>query len=763
MARLRRLTLCMLLGLAGCNTSNPSYFPYLWPTGDANRTHAKPTGSGYFADFDPHARRLEVRPAETTAPVGQQCVLIATVYDEKDEPRRKRRVEWMVEGVGNIVEVDESGYMPGRGLKVENRYAISYTDYFEHTITRGNDNPADDFVIRPGQSWCVITSAVPGDTKVTVYAPEIHNWDARKTVVTLRWCDAGVTFPAAATVRLGGEAALLTKLDRRNDPSPLSEYRIRYRLLEGPPAAFTASRSNEAVVGVDTDGTAKVSLAQLGAKTGKNRVAVEVVKPASAVKGGTGEVVVSRGETTVDWQGPQLNLKVLSPASLGRDQELLVTYVAENNGTAETDPLTLRAVIPEGAEFIRSDPEAKPQGNQLVWSLAGLPGGKQSVVQAAFKLNKLGPLTANASLLAPDGARTDGSALSQVIEPALKVAISGPETVVVGEPITYRVSVVNPGSGPAANVRFLADFDPKLSHATKANPYEVTLGTLKPGEDKDVPLVLTARQPGKLVCRAAVTGENGLQSNAECTVEAKQPQIDVKLTGPARKLVNEEAVWTLTVRNTGQLPLTDVVLRDTLPAEVTFKSAKPEARAEGRNVQWNVGSLQPNEEKTFEVTAACAKPAAKAASVAVVSAGVGGKQSVEQRAESPLEILGVPTLSLETSAPPGPVEVGAKARYGIRVQNTGTLTAAQVVVVATVPKELKPTRGDGPVPAKVDGQTVTFAPIDALAPGKSVVFTVDVDAVAAGDARFKAELRSQTLAAPVFKVEATQVVPAGGK
>ena len=69
-------------------------------------------------------------------------MLIATVYDEEGQPRRKRRVEWMLEGVGNIVEVDESGYTLSRGSKVDNKYAISYTDYLEHTITRGNDNPA---------------------------------------------------------------------------------------------------------------------------------------------------------------------------------------------------------------------------------------------------------------------------------------------------------------------------------------------------------------------------------------------------------------------------------------------------------------------------------------------------------------------------------------------------------------------------------------------------------------------------------------------
>src|SRR5438105_4573383 len=103
------LPAALLIGASGCDFShNPSYFPYLAPPGDIIRTHAKPSGAGYFADFDPHAQCLVVRPEEGTRPVRSSVVVIATVYDEKEQPRRNRRVDWMLEGAGNIVEVDES-------------------------------------------------------------------------------------------------------------------------------------------------------------------------------------------------------------------------------------------------------------------------------------------------------------------------------------------------------------------------------------------------------------------------------------------------------------------------------------------------------------------------------------------------------------------------------------------------------------------------------------------------------------------------------
>ena len=141
--RLLAASACLLSGCFGVS-QNPSYFPHLLPVGDIVRTHAKPPLGGYYSNFDPHAVRLEVRPLESTGPVRTQHVIIATVYDENGNPRRNRRVEWLLEGAGNIVEVDESGFFPGRGYKVDNKYAVSYTNYGEHCMDRGNADPNDD-------------------------------------------------------------------------------------------------------------------------------------------------------------------------------------------------------------------------------------------------------------------------------------------------------------------------------------------------------------------------------------------------------------------------------------------------------------------------------------------------------------------------------------------------------------------------------------------------------------------------------------------
>src|SRR4051794_32882176 len=63
-ARIAWLFALLAAPAAGCFSAyNPGYVPYVVPPGRIVQEHAKPRGPGYFRDFDPKARKLEVTPA----------------------------------------------------------------------------------------------------------------------------------------------------------------------------------------------------------------------------------------------------------------------------------------------------------------------------------------------------------------------------------------------------------------------------------------------------------------------------------------------------------------------------------------------------------------------------------------------------------------------------------------------------------------------------------------------------------------------------
>jgi uncharacterized repeat protein (TIGR01451 family) len=766
MGRWRRQcwTLVLLAGTllaAGCFgvSQNPSYFPHLLPTQDIIRTHAKPPGFSYFSNFDPHACRLEVRPLDATNPVQTQHVLIATIYDEKGKPRRNRRVEWMVEGAGNIIEVDESGFFPGRGYKVDNKYAVSYTDYCEHKVNRGNANPNDDFVIRPGQSWCVISSAIEGDTHVTVYAPEIANWDAHKVFVTKHWVDAEWALPTPAVNRAGTEHVFTTHVFKHTDHQPLANYRVRYRIIDGPAAIFLPSRTQEAVAISDLSGNASVTLAQVAPQPGVNRIGIEIVRPPDPCSpSGTG-IVIGRGEITKEWQAPAVALTKTGPPSAAVGQEIVYTIAVTNTGKVETQAQTIRDQIPAGLQYVRSDPPATLDGSMLVWTFGVLGAGQAHAMQAVFRSSQVGTVTNCANVTTVEGLKAENCATTQITAPQLQVTKTGPPSAVVGVPITYQINVTNPGSGPATNVLLSDAFDPGLEHSSRANPVELPIGTLNPGETKTVPLTLTPRQVGRLVNRVTATADGNLRARAEHPVIVQQAQLTLSKSGPAARYVDRPAVFDIRVGNPGDVPVNNVVVRDQLPPELTFTSATQGGQLADGQVVWNVGTLQPREEKLVQVTTRAGKLTPRTVNVAVATADPG----LRVQAEAALEIRGVPAFRLEVKDIDDPIEVGARTTYTIDVTNQGSLPGNGVQITALVPAQMRLIGANGPSKPDIQGQKVTFPAVDGLQPKQTLHYTVDVEALQAGDARFRVELRSATLSEPVIEEESTNIyAPAPG-
>ncbi|MCA9101832.1 MAG: hypothetical protein KDA63_11805, partial [Planctomycetales bacterium] len=269
------------VGLAGCRNTMPHALT--WPaSGDTSYTHPKPPEGGYYGNWDPYAVELRVEPMNDVNPVQTQHVLVASVYDKNGKKLPNRRVEWMIaEGsVGDIVEVDESGWRASRGYKVTNHFAVSHTNNFKHVLSRGNDDPSDDIHLEPGDTWCVITSPIEGDTYITAYAPGIYNWDKHKVFAVKHWYDVQWEFPPPATNPTGTSHEFVTHVSQYSDGTPLPGYMVTYSIVDGPAATFDTG-GQVAQVTTDADGMARVTLRQSTPAEGTNNIEIDIVRPAN--------------------------------------------------------------------------------------------------------------------------------------------------------------------------------------------------------------------------------------------------------------------------------------------------------------------------------------------------------------------------------------------------------------------------------------------------------------------------------------------------
>jgi len=741
----------MLLA-AGCGfAGNPAYFPHWLPAGDIIRTHGKPSGPSYYADFDPYARKIAVFPLEATSPVNRHYVIVASVLDEHGRARRGRRVEWMLEGAGHIIEVDESGFAPGRGYKVDNRYAVSYTDYFEHTITRGNADPSDDFVIRPGQSWCVISSPVEGDSLVTVYCPEIFNWEQNKVTVTVHWLSAAWALPPAAVARAGAGHVLRTTIIRTTDRMPLANYRVRYTVLDGPPAVFEPGRQPVVEVVSDTQGQAAATLLETTPQPGVNRIGIEIIRPPDAYNPTGPGLVIGRGETQVEWQAPRVALSVTGPQTAAPGQSFSYTITVSNSSPLEVEALTVRGGIAEGLVFESAAPPANQEGTELIWTLGPVAPGRSVVLRATFRAPQPGSYTFRVQAITPEGQRTEATAVTRVGSAQLGLSLATPAQSYVGSPVVCQVTVVNQGAAVASGVHVELR---TRAQADVAAP--VQLGDLAPGEARTLELRLTPRQAGELLCTLEARSRDGHAAHTESRIQVIEVPLAIRLEATPVHYVDKPTRWTIQVENKSNTPVHEVWVQQVLPPGILVENVNENGHLQNGQVLWHLGTLAPAGHKELVVHARPQQPVGKAQHIVLAGCTPGG----QCRAELPVEIRGAVAFSFDIQEDTDPVAVGGYVHYVLRVGNTGSLPLSDIQVRASLTDHLRLLSAQGPVTSRIEKNAVVFAPLAQLPPGSQLVCRVTAQAAEPGDARMRAEMISPALGnEPLIREEPTTVVP----
>ncbi len=737
-------------GLVGCSVHMPHSLTL--GTGVVERTHSEPAEGGYYTNWDPYAVTLEVVPVEDVNPVGTQHVLIATVKDKDGKTLPNRRVEWTLAGgsVGDIVEVDESGWRASRGHKVTNAYAISHTNNYDHVLSRGNDDPADDVHLKMGQTWCVITSPVEGTSHVIAYAPGIYDWGKHKVFVKKHWYDVIWEFPPEAVNPIGTTHEFTTKVTTYSDKKPLEGYEVTYKILSGPEATLAPGDGTVAKVMTDADGLARVTLKQVKPVEGTNELQVEVVRPANE-KCCQPAVHMATGRTRKTWIGPRIGItKTATPRALV-GQQIEYNIVVTNPSQVATSNTVLTDNVPDGIQYVSSQPDAKVAGQTLTWNLGSIAAGGQSAVKVIAKTTKVGTFHNTANVTADHGLAAEAADDTVVTAPVLEIAKTAPAEVLICEPITYTVTVTNTGDAPATNVKLEDELPEGLVYQEKHSKIMADFGTLAPGESKRVRYEVTASKTGTYTNTVTVTGDGGLNVSAKAKTIVRQPVLAIVKDAPRTRFAGRNITYTITVTNKGDGVAKNCVVMDSVPAGCTFLSASGGAEPVAGKLSWNLGDLAPEASRkvTFTVKTQAMGNIENLATVSAICA--------KNSAKAVTAVQGIPAILLECVDEADPIEIGAQETYTITVTNQGTAADTNIVIKCTLPGEQEFVSASSPTKETVEGQVVTFAPLKSLAPKAKATYKVVVKALKAGDVRFTVSLKSDQLKTPVGETESTNI------
>jgi uncharacterized repeat protein (TIGR01451 family) len=297
------------------------------------------------------------------------------------------------------------------------------------------------------------------------------------------------------------------------------------------------------------------------------------------------------------------------------------------------------------------------------------------------------PVTDTAGLLPmPSGdGRPGPAALEGVQAPQITVEKRGPREVQVGKPARYEMFIRNVGTAVAhgvtlhdtvpAGTRLIATTPPAAPGQTSdpsgtAGDLVWRLGTLEPGAGTKVAMEVMPEAEGEIGSVASVT----FRADATVRSRSTKPGLEIESSTPEPVLIGKEITASIVISNPGTGTSTGVVLVGTLPDGVQHPA--------GKEVEFDVGRLEPGERRTIDLTLATTSPGVHAMTV---SARADGRLSAD--ASIPLEVT-APMLELGADMP-GRRYLQRPATCRITMHNTGTAPALGVELATQLPPGMK--------------------------------------------------------------------------
>ncbi|MGJ8638285.1 MAG: DUF7507 domain-containing protein [Opitutaceae bacterium] len=404
--------------------------------------------------------------------------------------------------------------------------------------------------------------------------------------------------------------------------------------------------------------------------------------------------------------------------------------------------------IPAGTVYISSSPEAEVKGSTVTWTLYNVEMGSTTPLELVVKATEAADFSNCATVVAyPEACTTTSVGI-----PELAITKSTPNPqVLLGAGVPWNITVTNVGNFCAYDVVLTDTLPAGVSHDSGNSTLTTDIGTLAPGESRDVTINTTAAATGEHCNVAKADSSNAGSVSDDACVKVVEAGLDVVKEGTPMQFVGKKASYKITVTNTGDVPLTDVVVTDTVPAQNRLLTA-PGAQIDGNTATWTT-SLAGGQSKSFDLTVLGLQGGTYCNQVSADSAAYGLSGSDD----ACTEWKGYPALLIEVIDTEDPLLVGEQTTYIIQITNQGTAPDTNVGLKVQLPASLKVISAAGDTQGTISGNNVNFADYAVLKAKQIIEFRVVAEAVSEGDSRFKAQMNSDLLSKPVPEEEATQV------
>lgn len=304
---------------------------------------------------------------------------------------------------------------------------------------------------------------------------------------------------------------------------------------------------------------------------------------------------------------PTLELGRVAPSEAVLCEPIPVDYVVTNTGTGATQNVQIVDTLPVGLQT--TDGKGK-----VVLEAGTLIAGESRRFSIKLRATKTGAYVSKAVATSGSGLRAESeSTLTNVRQPILSITKSGPQRQYLGRSVTYEITVLNKGDGPARDT-IVEDLIPPGVTSIEATAGAQSagsklvweLGTLEPNASKTVRVSYTPTREGDVMATATATGycAETVTDSAKTSVTgiaASRLQV-IDLEDPVE--VGGTTTYLITVTNEGSAADTNVRIVCSLDDKVQYVSSAGATAGSimGKTVSFApLRSLEPKAKATWRV------------------------------------------------------------------------------------------------------------------------------------------------------------------
>lgn len=553
--------------------------------------------------------------------------------------------------------------------------------------------------------------------------------------------------PAPPKVGFGNQRFAGTQQPRNPNPSSPTLPTLKGRSNQTPNALGTPKRPFNAQPKAQPKAQPRTQQ-----NFGGSNVANRNGPPVNRVAAATLLTKPTPGEKQLDGvQAPSVTIEKIAPREIQLNQPVECVLIVKNIGRVAANNVRVFDEIPAGTQMLEATPQPnRGNGSHVDWNLGTLQPGQEKRIKVKLKPTRPGEIgsVAQVTFAAQASMRT------RVTKPEISIFHKSAPKVLIGDRVAIDIVVKNDGDGPANNVMIQEDLPPQLLFSEGYRELEYAIGTLAPGQSKNVNLVLKAAEIGPFRNTMVAHADGGLQDQHSIDMEVIAPKLQLSADGPVRRFLNRETKHKFSIQNIGTAKATNVDLVCRLPAGLKYVSTNNQGKYDPSShaVFWELAELGENLTASVELVTSPIEP---------------GNQDLKFEAAAdldqtaaltrPLAVQHLVDVFFDIDDVVDPIEIGADTSYKIRVVNQGTKTAANVILQVNFPNGINPTSVDGNVANEIRGNQIAFSPITSMNPGDEISITITATGQAAGDHKVVVNLTADGRQANVAKQETTHV------